>query len=47
MWAKAGGTKSVRELLKVFTTEKKCENFLKKVRWGEKVISPYDETAKV
>ena len=39
--------KSVRELLKVFSTEKKCENFLKKVRWGNEVVSPYDNTAKV
>lgn len=44
---KLNSFKSVRELLKVFSNEKKCENFLKKVRWGEKVISPYDETAKV
>ena len=44
---KLNSFKSVRELLKVFSTEKKCENFLKKVRWGEKVVSPYDETAKV
>ena len=38
---------SVRELLKVFSTEKKCENYLKEVRWGKEIISPYDETAKV
>lgn len=44
---KLNSFKSVRELLKVFSTEKKCENFLKKVRWGKKVVSPYDETAKV
>ena len=39
--------KSFMELLKVFSTEKKCENFLKKVRWGNEVVSPYDNTAKV
>ena len=39
--------KSIRDLLKVFSTEKKCENFLKKMRWGNKVVSPYDSTAKV
>lgn len=39
--------KSIRELLKVFSTERKCEKFLKEVRWGKQVISPYDETAKV
>jgi len=44
---KLNSFKSVRELLKVFSTEKKCENFLKKVRWGNEVISPYDSTAKV
>jgi len=45
--AKLNSFKSVRELLKVFSTEKKCENFLKKMRWGDKVVSPYDNTAKV
>ena len=44
---KLNSFKSVRDLLKVFSTEKKCENFLKKVRWGDKVVSPYDNTAKV
>jgi len=39
--------KSVRELLNVFSTEKKCENYLKEVRWEKEVVSPYDETAKV
>ena len=39
--------KSIRDLLKVFATEKKCEKFLKEIRWGNKVVSPYDENAKV
>lgn len=39
--------KSIRELLKVFSTESKCEKFLKEVRWGNKVVSPYEPTAKV
>ena len=44
---KLNSFKSFMELLKVFSTEKKCENFLKKVRWGNEVVSPYDNTAKV
>ena len=39
--------KSIREMLKVFSTEKKCEKFLKEVRWGKEVVSPYDESAKI
>lgn len=39
--------KSIRELLKAFPTEKKCEKFLKEVRWGKEVKSPYDEYSKV
>lgn len=39
--------KSIRELLNVFSTERKCEKFLKEVRWGKEVVSPYDGTAKV
>ena len=39
--------KSIRELLKALPTEKKCEKFLKNVRWGKEVKSPYDENARV
>ena len=44
---KLNSFKSIRELLKVFSTEKKCEKFLKEVRWGKEVVSPYDESSKV
>lgn len=44
---KINSFKSIRELLKVFSTEMKCEKFLKEVRWGNEVISPYDENSKV
>ena len=39
--------KSIRDLLTVFPAEKKCEKYLEQVRLGNKVVSPYDETAKV
>ena len=39
--------KSIRELLKAFSTEKKCKKFLKELRWDKEVKSPYDEYAKV
>lgn len=44
---KLNNFKSVRELLKVFSTEKKCEKFLKEIRWGKKVVSPYNKDAEV
>lgn len=42
---KLNNFKSVRELLKVFSTEKKCEKFLKEIRWGKNVVSPYNKDA--
>ena len=44
---KLNNFKSVRELLKVFSTEKKCEKFLKEIRWGKNVVSPYNKDAEV
>ena len=44
---KLNNFKSVREFLKVFSTEKKCEKFLKEIRWGKNVVSPYNKDAEV
>lgn len=39
--------KSVRELLKVFSSEQICIDHLEQLRWNGNVVSPFDETSKV
>lgn len=39
--------KSIIELIQKFPTEDECYALLEKIRWNEKVVSPYDETSKV
>ena len=38
---------SLFELLKVFSNEEKCIEYLEKVRWNGNVISPFDSKSKV
>lgn len=38
---------SLFELLEAFPTEQSCIEYLKKVRWGEKVESPFSPGSKV
>lgn len=38
---------SLFELLEAFPTEQSCIEYLKKVRWGEKVKSPFSPGSKV
>lgn len=38
---------SLFELLKVFSNEEKCIEYLEKVRWNGNVISPFDPKSKV
>ena len=44
---KLNNFKSIIELIEEFSNEKKCLKALEQVRWGNKVVSPYDETSKV
>jgi len=39
--------KSIIELVNEYSDEQKCIKALEKVRWGDKVVSPYDSTSKV
>lgn len=36
--------KSIDELVKFFPTEQSCIDFLERQRWGDHVVSPYDQT---
>ena len=38
---------SIIELINTFNTEEKCIKYLEKVRWNNKVVSPYDPNSKV
>ena len=38
---------SLFELQQVFDTEEKCVKHLEKLRWGDKIISPFDSSSKV
>ena len=38
---------SIIQLITTFDTEEKCIDYLEKIRWRDKVISPFDSTSKV
>lgn len=41
------GFNSLFELMKTFSSEEKCIEYLEGVRWGGNVISPFDSNSKV
>ena len=41
------GFNSLVDLMEYFSTEQKCIEYLERIRWGGKVVSPFDDTSKV
>ena len=38
---------SIQQLIREYSDEQKCVEFLEKARWGDKVVSPFDPSSKV